>query len=170
MDEDLDPELMNEDLSSISQFPLNKKDNSIKDSNSNKIEKCRYWPSCLNGHCEFYHPTIKCNLFPHCRFGEKCLYIHPICKFDSLCARKDCPFTHSNSKRVFINHTINSSNNIIICKYFPKCVNPGCEFLHPKICHFGSTCKTLNCPFIHTNLNNLPHPSQLKWSSHKNRA
>ncbi|KAF7488202.1 Zinc finger CCCH domain-containing protein 14 [Sarcoptes scabiei] len=133
MDEDLDPELMNEDLSSISQFPLNKKDNSIKDSNSNKIEKCRYWPSCLNGHCEFYHPTIKCNLFPHCRFGEKCLYIHPICKFDSLCARKDCPFTHSNSKRVFINHTINSSNNIIICKYFPKCVNPGCEFLHPKV-------------------------------------
>ncbi|KPM08470.1 hypothetical protein QR98_0069910 [Sarcoptes scabiei] len=96
MDEDLDPELMNEDLSSISQFPLNKKDNSIKDSNSNKIEKCL---------C-FHIVVLVKNVSTYIRF----------------------------------------------------------------ICHFGSTCKTLNCPFIHTNLNNLPHPSQLKWSSHKNRA
>lgn len=37
-------------------------------------------------------------MFPSCKFGEKCLYIHPNCKFDAQCTRKDCPFTHASKR------------------------------------------------------------------------
>ncbi|KAH9422308.1 hypothetical protein DERP_002605 [Dermatophagoides pteronyssinus] len=176
MDEELDPELMNEDFSNISdQFVMNNKKEKYKDlgsmmmnNNNNKFERCRYWPSCMNGNkCDYYHPIIKCNMFPHCRFGDKCLYIHPICKYDSVCSRKDCPFFHTYVANMKRNQLINPTVVNVICKYFPKCANPNCEFIHPKIiCHYGSTCKTFNCPYVHpNNPNQIPHPSQLKWSS-----
>mgnify|MGYP000238693228 CR=1 FL=1 len=71
MDEELDPELMNEDFSNISdQFVMNNKKEKYKDlgsmmmmnnNNNNKFERCRYWPSCMNGNkCDYYHPIIKC--------------------------------------------------------------------------------------------------------------
>ena len=37
--------------------------------------------------------------FPRCKFGDKCLYIHPPCKFDSSCTRPDCSFSHVSKKR-----------------------------------------------------------------------
>ena len=45
--------------------------------------------------------------------------------------------------------------------------NGGLIFFSSKIiCHYGSTCKTFNCPYVHpNNPNQIPHPSQLKWSS-----
>lgn len=78
-------------------------------------------------------------MFPHCRFGDKCLYIHPICKYDSVCSRKDCPFFHTFTANIKRNQlmnpiiTNNNCNNNVICKYFPKCTNPNCEFIHPKV-------------------------------------
>ena len=36
--------------------------------------------------------------FPNCRFAERCLYVHPDCKFDAVCTRPSCPFTHSAKK------------------------------------------------------------------------
>ena len=35
--------------------------------------------------------------FPNCAYGAKCLYIHPPCRFNGLCTRPDCPYTHSSS-------------------------------------------------------------------------
>lgn len=32
--------------------------------------------------------------FPGCRLGDRCLYVHPLCKFDARCLKKDCPFSH----------------------------------------------------------------------------
>lgn len=62
MDEELDPELMNEDLPNIDQLSMNKKEKfSVADIGSNKFERCRYWPSCMNGNkCDYHHPFIKC--------------------------------------------------------------------------------------------------------------
>lgn len=174
LDEDFDPELMTEDLSSIKQNSASKDEPSIKENqNSNKnIERCKYWPNCLNGpSCEFFHPTTKCNNFPYCRFGDKCLYIHPTCKFDSFCSRNDCPFFHSVKPRG-PPPIINTAP--VICKYYPNCKKPSCEFFHPKNCHYGIGCKSVNCPFVHPpnqnmNINmNIPHPSKMKWSSSKN--
>ena len=36
--------------------------------------------------------------FPYCKFGDKCLYIHPNCRFDAKCTRLDCPYTHSSKR------------------------------------------------------------------------
>lgn len=32
--------------------------------------------------------------FPNCKFGDKCLFVHPSCKYDARCTKADCPFTH----------------------------------------------------------------------------
>ncbi|KAH9521351.1 hypothetical protein DERF_005016 [Dermatophagoides farinae] len=159
MGEELDPELVNEDLPNIDQLSMNKKEKFSV--GSNKFERCRYWPSCMNGNkCDYHHPSIKCNMFPNCRFGDKCLYIHPMCKYDSVCSRKDCPFFHTftaNIKRCQL--VMNPNKNKVTCKYFPKCAKPNCEFIHPKIvCKYGSACKTINCSYVHPDQNHIPHP------------
>lgn len=59
MDEELDPELMNEELPNMEK--MNKKEKFQNINVLNKSERCRYWPSCLNGSkCIYYHPMIKC--------------------------------------------------------------------------------------------------------------
>lgn len=32
--------------------------------------------------------------FPNCKFGDKCLFVHPNCKYDARCSKPECPFTH----------------------------------------------------------------------------
>ena len=54
--EDFDPELMNEDLTNFHQ-----KNDAAKEHQTNKMaDRCKYWPSCMNSNCEFYHPVTKC--------------------------------------------------------------------------------------------------------------
>lgn len=36
--------------------------------------------------------------FPSCKFAEKCLFIHPNCKYDAKCTKPDCPFTHMSRR------------------------------------------------------------------------
>lgn len=60
-------------------------------------ERCKYYPLCSNVSCNFYHPTLPCKLFPNCKFGDSCAYVHPRCKFDTSCARIDCNFSHSQA-------------------------------------------------------------------------
>lgn len=36
--------------------------------------------------------------FPNCRFGNKCLFIHPNCKYDAKCKNPACSFMHSNPR------------------------------------------------------------------------
>ena len=38
--------------------------------------------------------------FKTCRFGEKCLYVHPECRFNKQCTRPDCPYTHTARSQV----------------------------------------------------------------------
>jgi len=60
-------------------------------------ERCKFYPSCINDNCAFYHPTLSCKNFPACTFGDTCLYIHPRCKFDVACSNLACNFSHSQA-------------------------------------------------------------------------
>lgn len=75
--------------------------------------------------------------FPNCRFGEKCLFIHPNCKFDAMCTRKDCPFTHASKRKIEAMPTsvLLGAASTKQCKYFPTCKNPACPYYHPKVYH-----------------------------------
>ena len=149
------------------------------------LERCKFWPSCLNGSsCSYHHPNAPCKTFPHCKFGDKCLFIHPNCKFDAKCLRSDCPFTHST--RQGISHPFKlapsvpvfrppaptvavpplASGSVPQCKFFPACTNVRCPFFHPKPCRFGATCKTRGqtCPFFHPA---VPAKHNLSWSAPK---
>ena len=54
------------------------------------------WPfSLLILHVLFFFVSFcPWRTFPSCRFGEKCLFVHPNCKYDARCTKPDCPFTH----------------------------------------------------------------------------
>ena len=39
-----------------------------------------------------------CKAFPDCKFAEKCLFVHPNCKYDAKCTKPDCPFTHMSRR------------------------------------------------------------------------
>lgn len=60
-------------------------------------KKCNKWPLCKDLNCPFYHPTEMCEFFPNCKFGNKCLKIHPAvnCKFGDKCKNPNCPFVHN---------------------------------------------------------------------------
>jgi hypothetical protein len=58
-------------------------------------ERCKFYPACTNVSCPFHHPSLPCKVFPLCKFGDSCAYIHPRCKFDISCNRNDCNFTHT---------------------------------------------------------------------------
>ena len=45
--------------------------------------------------CPFHHPTKPCANFPNCWFGDKCLYLHPRCRFAPNCSKPKCPFMHT---------------------------------------------------------------------------
>uniref|UniRef100_A0A182PS70 Zinc finger CCCH domain-containing protein 14 n=1 Tax=Anopheles epiroticus TaxID=199890 RepID=A0A182PS70_9DIPT len=132
-------------------------------------ERCKYFPNCRQGDaCEFLHPTTPCKAFPSCKFGDKCLYLHPMCKYDQTCHRLDCNYMHSKSAASSASggllapplassvvpvqnyKTISAKPLPPVCKFYPNCVNSQCQYLHPKMCHFGKHCANkIECNFYH---------------------
>lgn len=53
--------------------------------------------------------------FPACKFGDKCAYKHPKCKFGLSCTKLGCVFSHPTQQ----------------CKYHPFCTKPACPYSHP---------------------------------------
>ncbi|CAG2060698.1 unnamed protein product [Timema podura] len=142
---------------------------------SKSNERCKFWPGCRQGDkCSYQHPTTSCKSFPNCKFGDKCLYIHPNCKFDAACTRRDCPFTHASPRALASYPVVATSRpSTQVCKYFPKCANTSCPYLHPKVstnlwlqdlqaCRFGRYCNNKDCTYQH---DNIPAVHKLKWSS-----
>lgn len=132
-------------------------------------ERCKYWPACrLGDKCSYSHPTVPCKSFPNCKFGDKCLYIHPNCKFDASCTRRDCPFTHASPRNVSsatpaVPRLAASAGRPSqqVCRFFPKCSNTNCRFLHPKPCRYGRYCRRkTECSFLHED---IPSADKLKW-------
>lgn len=143
---------------------------SVTDTLKQKInERCKYWPACRSGDkCIYLHPTVPCKSFPNCKFGDKCLYIHPNCKFDASCTRRDCPFTHASPRNMSsatsaVTRATASAGRATqqVCRFFPKCSNMNCRFLHPKPCRFGRYCsRKAECTFLHED---IPPADKLKW-------
>ncbi|RWS10484.1 zinc finger CCCH domain-containing protein 14-like isoform X4 [Dinothrombium tinctorium] len=168
LDAEIDEEFVEDD--SIVANKDEKSDQTALSTNKLK-ERCKYWPSCKNGDkCLYHHPNSPCKLFPNCRFGDKCSFIHPNCKYDALCAKPDCPFTHTMKKIIPPAMKPQIASNMIStpCKYFPNCINPACPFLHPKPCVFGAKCRNPTCQFAHPlpfYSPSLPKPYQFKWKA-----
>ncbi|KAL3321314.1 hypothetical protein Ciccas_000021 [Cichlidogyrus casuarinus] len=122
------------------------------------LDRCKFWPNCRNKEtCPYIHPKEKCAHFPNCKYpSTKCIYAHPICKYDLKCQRPDCRYQHSNPV------TIAASTSI--CKFMPNCTNPACPYVHLKAkvtpCRYGPDCRNkFSCPFSH-----IPSSDKLKWS------
>ncbi|CAJ0943250.1 unnamed protein product, partial [Mesorhabditis belari] len=49
------------------------------------------------GRCPHGRP-VKCKNFPNCP-GDRCIYLHGLCRFDRACQKTACPFDHSNRPR-----------------------------------------------------------------------
>ena len=43
-----------------------------------KKTRCNFWPKCNKPDCPFAHPKDPCPKFPFCKFGTKCIYVHPV--------------------------------------------------------------------------------------------
>jgi len=141
------------------------------DDDDEKKERCKFWPFCKKeAECIYAHPTKQCKQFPSCKLGaDKCLEIHPLCKFDLLCTKNDCPFLHIAKKQQIstLLPSIMPQPQVmhVECKFYPNCYNPNCPFIHPRLCNFGATCKNPTCTFKHPETNtNIAKPHQLKWT------
>lgn len=76
-----------------------KEDQEAQAETPEKRRRCRYWPNCSKEDCPFFHPVSECPHFPGCKFGSKCLMIHPDCKFGVKCRNPNCAFTHRNDSK-----------------------------------------------------------------------
>lgn len=131
-----------------------------------KKEKCRFWPFCKKeDECIYHHPTKQCDKFPNCELtADKCLDIHPMCKFDVNCNKIDCPFLHIAKRQLPMPAPTISHHMSVECKFYPKCYNNNCPFFHPKLCIYGAMCKKPGCMFKHPEVSsNVAKPHQCKF-------
>uniref|UniRef100_A0A8B9G3U1 Zinc finger CCCH domain-containing protein 14 n=1 Tax=Amazona collaria TaxID=241587 RepID=A0A8B9G3U1_9PSIT len=112
---------------------------------------------------------IQTRVFPNCRFADKCLFIHPNCKYDAKCTKPDCPYTHASRR---LPHTppkpaplptLSIPSSSPLCKFFPACKKMECPFYHPKHCRFNTQCTRPDCTFYHPTIA-VPPRRALKWT------
>jgi len=136
------------------------------------LERCKFWPNCKNASCIYVHPSRTCRMFPNCSFKDKCMFIHPMCKFDKRCINPECPFSHTSKSRDFLNFEskvtssfMTNKGNNPLCKFIPNCTKSNCPFRHPvsKPCRYGSSCKRADCLFHHET--KPATGDSLKWTS-----
>jgi hypothetical protein len=137
--------------------------------------RCTFWPSCEKGvECSYIHPNKPCETFPNCKFGRNCHYLHPACKYDGMCTRADCIYTHmikkapilgdiqqpvtSNGKRTYAKHSITSTKQ----KFSINHLNEGEN--KPREYKFGKISKNSAVKFNHQF---IPDKSALKWIAPK---
>ncbi|KAI1315493.1 hypothetical protein EDD11_000726 [Mortierella claussenii] len=41
------------------------------------MSRCHYWPNCTNKACKYTHPSQPCRDADNCRFGDRCVFMHP---------------------------------------------------------------------------------------------
>lgn len=129
-------------------------------------DRCKFYPLCSNASCAFYHPTLPCKLFPNCKFGDSCAYVHPRCKFDTSCHKVECNFSHSQASAGQTMPPIGMTK-LQLLEFYVKLKS----FLFPAssvvpvqnyksisitpnttICKFFPGCKNSNCVYLHPKL------------------
>lgn len=65
----------------------------------------------------YYFYFLLFSVFPVCKFGKNCPYLHPACKFGLSCIKIGCIFSHPFEA----------------CKYHPFCTKPSCSYFHPSM-------------------------------------
>uniref|UniRef100_A0A915Q4B8 Zinc finger CCCH domain-containing protein 14 n=1 Tax=Setaria digitata TaxID=48799 RepID=A0A915Q4B8_9BILA len=131
------------------------------------MERCKFWPNCSLQNCVYIHPSKPCSNFPNCSFGDRCIYIHPQCKFGRMCLNPSCVYVHTLRTTPTVTSAVTPSTEVapqaalnstapaasytlnVPCKYGGKCANASCSFKHPKLCRFGDRCTNRACYFWH---------------------
>lgn len=137
---------------------------------------CKAFPKCKFGDkCLYIHPN--------CKFEANCT--RPNCPFTHR-VKRNTQFTTPTAVPVVIqpfkvmtppeqfpaqfgaaaqtsNLTAHLPPKKMTCKFFPKCTNMNCKYLHPKPCRYGMGCRDkANCTFSHPE---PPSADKLKWTA-----
>ncbi|XP_044729163.1 zinc finger CCCH domain-containing protein 14 [Chrysoperla carnea] len=149
--------------------------------------KCKYWPRCKlkDGHCDGRHeppatlpPVVvntsqqRCKTFPLCKYGQHCYYLHPLCKYNLQCTSLNCIYKHTNRSAIQTQIPPSIASTVVavpvpvtvpipvankICKYYPKCTNVQCKYIHKKPtslpipCRYGQYClNQYECNYDHS--------------------
>jgi len=100
-----------------------------------------------------------------------------VCRFNLKCTRKDCPYAHQSpaapegtpvdvsdhcpfgaackNRKCAARHPSPAQRAVHqaeeLCRFFPHCANPNCQFKHPSMpmCRNGADCTVPGCKFTH---------------------
>lgn len=80
-------------------------------------ERCKFYPHCRDETtCMYSHPAKPCINFPNCWFGDKCLFIHPKCRFEPNCTKPGCPYMHTMPRQVIPKPIVSKPPNVLPIK------------------------------------------------------
>ncbi|KAK2736788.1 hypothetical protein FQN57_000560 [Myotisia sp. PD_48] len=99
---------------------------------------CRFNLRCTNKDCIYAHQS------PAAPEGTA-IDVNDNCPFGAACKNRKCVGRHPSPAQKAIHQAEE------ICKYFPYCSNPRCQFKHPDmpLCRNGADCSTTGCKFTH---------------------
>lgn len=114
--------------------------------------------------------------FPNCKFGDKCLFIHPNCKYDARCTKPDCPFTHVSRRGTaapppkpgaltpsVAPSSINQINLQSVC--FWACVSNLSDHVHSSAASADHQCVSLLPRVQKDGLPVLPSKGEASWGA-----
>ncbi|EEA26228.1 hypothetical protein TMatcc_005515 [Talaromyces marneffei ATCC 18224] len=113
-------------------------DQTTADGQANTDSVCRFNLRCTRTDCPFAHQS------PAAPEGAP-VDVTDHCPFGAACKNKKCTGRHP-SPAVKASHQAEE-----ICRFFPHCTNPHCNFKHPSmpLCRNGADCTTEGCKFTH---------------------
>ncbi|KMU83543.1 hypothetical protein CIHG_01326 [Coccidioides immitis H538.4] len=99
---------------------------------------CRYNLRCTNKDCPYAHQS------PAAPEGTT-VDVSDVCPFGAACKNRKCVARHPSPAQKAMHQSEE------LCKYFPHCQNPHCQFKHPSmpLCRNGADCSVPGCKFTH---------------------
>ncbi|EER23896.1 hypothetical protein D8B26_002054 [Coccidioides posadasii str. Silveira] len=99
---------------------------------------CRYNLRCTNKDCPYAHQS------PAAPEGTT-IDVSDVCPFGAACKNRKCVARHPSPAQKAMHQSEE------LCKYFPHCQNPHCQFKHPSmpLCRNGADCSVPGCKFTH---------------------
>lgn len=98
------------------------------------------------------------------QWGNKCIYVHPKCKYGVKCTAAHCKFSHPPGRKLTPGGG-GGGGGSVPCRFGDKCTRADCKFQHPngkggdntagnsnagdKVCRFDPKCRKISCSFAH---------------------